>query len=167
MQLLLLRHAEAEPHADTDEARSLTAKGSKQAESIGKFCLKHGLVPEMILSSPLTRAEETAQTRGASELNLPKIVQIEEFLRAGMTAERALSGLRESFIELMKREKSSKTASIMLVGHEPDFSNLAGVLIGGRAASVHFRKATLMGLHSRELKPGAGTIEFLIPVKCV
>ncbi len=94
MQLFLLRHAEAEPDAANDEKRALTAKGSKQAESIGKFCLEHGFVPEMILSSPLTRAEETARLV-ARELNLPKLVQIEEFLRAGMTAERAFSGLRE------------------------------------------------------------------------
>jgi phosphohistidine phosphatase len=166
MQLFLLRHAEAEPDTANDEARTLTAKGSKQAENIGKFCREHCFVPEMILSSPLTRAKETARLV-ARELELPKLVRIEEFLRAGMTAERAFTGLREAFSELMKREKYSEKASIMLVGHEPDFSSLAAVLIGGRAESVHFRKATLMGLTLQELKPGAGTIEFLIPVKCL
>jgi phosphohistidine phosphatase len=166
MHLFLLRHAEAEPSAANDAGRALTAKGSKQAESIGKFCLRHGFVPEAILSSPLTRAEETARIV-ARELNVPRLVQIEEFLRAGMTAERALSGIREFFNELMKREKSPEKATILLVGHEPDFSNLAAVLIGGRAESVHFRKATLLGVTLQELKPGAGTIEFLIPVKCV
>ncbi len=110
----------------------------------------------------MTRAAETARLV-ARELNLPKLVQIEQFLRVGMTAEQAFSGLRES----LKREKYSEKASIMLVGHEPDFSNLAAVLIGGRAESVHFRKATLMGVTLQELKPGAGTIEFLIPVKCL
>ena len=165
MQILLLRHAEAEQHADTDAARSLTAKGLKQAESVGQYCLKHGFVPELILSSPLTRAEETAQLV-ARALSIPKLVQIEDFLRAGMTTDRALSGLRRSFIELMKREKSPDRTSIMLVGHEPDFSNLTGALIGGRAESVHFRKATLVGVTLQELKLGAGTIEFVIPVRC-
>ena len=97
MQLFLLRHAEAESNAASDEARALTVKGTKQAEAIGKFCLEHDFVPELILSSPLTRAEETARLV-ARELNLPKLVQIVEFLRAGMTAERAFSGLRESLI---------------------------------------------------------------------
>jgi phosphohistidine phosphatase len=166
MQLLLLRHAEAEPNAATDATRALTEKGSKQAESVGRYCLKHGFVPEMILSSPLTRAEETARLV-ARALDLPRLVQIEDFLRAGMTTERALAGLRRSFVELMKREKSPDRTSIMLVGHEPDFSNLAGALIGGRAESVHFRKATLVGVTLRELKLGAGTIEFVIPVRCV
>ena len=102
MQLFLLRHAEAEPDAANDEARTLTAKGSKQAESIGKFCREHCFVPEMILSSPLTRAKETARLV-ARELDLPKLVRIEEFLRAGMNAERAFSGLREFLVDVMKR----------------------------------------------------------------
>ena len=156
MQLFLLRHAEAQPDAANDEKRTLTAKGSKQARSIGKFCLEHGFVPEIILSSPLVRAEETARLV-ARELNLPKLVQIEEVLRPGMTAERLFSCL----------EKYSGKASVMLVGHEPDFSSLAGALIGGHAESVHFRKATLMSVNLQELKSGAGTIEFLIPVKCL
>jgi phosphohistidine phosphatase len=166
MQLSLLRHAEAETDAASDETRVLTAKGSKQAESIGKFCLEHGFVPQIILSSPLTRAEETARIV-ARELNLPKLVRIEEFLRAGMNADRAFSGLRKCLIGLMKQEKYSEKVNIMLVGHEPDFSELAGALIGGHAESVRFRKATLMSVTLQELKPGAGTIEFLIPVKCL
>ena len=164
MQLFLLRHAEAVPDPANDEARRLTAKGSRQAENIGKFCREHGFVPEMILSSPLARAEETARLV-ARELDLPKLVQIEEFLRAGMTPEGAISGLRELLKSATKQEKCSEKVSIMMVGHEPDFSKLAGVLIGGCAESVHFRKATLMGVTLQELKPGAGTIEFLIPVK--
>ena len=166
MQLFLLRHADAEPEAATDESRPLTAKGLKQAESIGKYCLQHGFIPEIIFSSPLTRAEETARLV-ARELNIPKLVETTEFLRAGVTAEQIITGLRASLISLIKREKYPEKSGIMLVGHEPDFSDLAGVLIGGRANSVHFRKATLMGVNLRELKPGGGTIEFLLPVKCL
>jgi phosphohistidine phosphatase len=164
MLLFLLRHAEAESEAASDEARVLTDKGMRQAVSVGKFCLAHGLVPEIILSSPLKRTEETARLV-ARELNLPNLVQMAEFLRSGMSAERALSGIREYLIGLMKREKYPAEASIMLVGHEPDFSTLAGVLIGGHSRSVHFRKAALLAISLQELKPGAGTIQFFVPVK--
>ena len=166
MQLFLLRHAEAESEAASDEMRTLTAKGSGQAESIGKFCLRHDVIPDLILSSPLIRAKETAHVV-ARELDLAQQVQTAEFLRAGFTAEQAFAGLREVLGGLMKREKLPEKMKIMLVGHEPDFSDLAGVIIGGRATSVHFRKATLMGMTLQELKPGEGTIEFLIPVKCL
>jgi phosphohistidine phosphatase SixA len=54
-----------------------------------------------------------------------------------MTTERAFTGVRECLIDLMKREKFSESASIMLVGHEPDLSNLAGALIGVPGGSVH------------------------------
>ncbi len=166
MQLFLLRHAEAESEAGSDETRTLTVKGSSQAESIGKFCLRHDVIPEMILTSPLIRAKETARLV-ARELDFSPQVQTADFLRAGMTAEQAFAGLRDVLGGLMKREKLPEKMKIMLVGHEPDFSNLAGVIIGGRATSVHFRKATLMGMTLQELKPGEGTIEFLVPVKCL
>ena len=156
MELYLLRHAEAEDDPSNDEQRALTTKGEKQAKSVGKFCQNHSIIPEMILSSPLRRAQETAQVF-ARELDLPKVVQLEEFLRPGMTAERAFSGL----------EKYLEKASILLVGHEPDFSKLAGSLVGTQAENIHFRKATLMSVNLPEMKSGAGTIEFLIPVRCL
>ncbi|MEA3205136.1 MAG: hypothetical protein QOG92_757, partial [Verrucomicrobiota bacterium] len=77
-----------------------------------------------------------------------------------------ISGLRQVLAGLGK-EKYQEKRSIMLVGHEPDFGILAGILIGGCPESVHFRKAALMDLTVRELKPGGATIEFLVPVKCL
>jgi phosphohistidine phosphatase len=156
MQLFLLRHAEAEPHSENDEVRALTDKGRRQAANIGRFCATHDIVPDVILTSPLVRARETAEAV-ADELGVPKRVQIEEFLRVGMTPESSISGL----------EKYWGRASVMLVGHEPDFSRLAGALIGGHRGSVRFRKATLLSISLQNLKPGTGTIEFLIPVKCL
>jgi phosphohistidine phosphatase len=154
MLLFLLRHAEAEPQAANDEARALTDKGKKQAAKVGRFCAAHQILPDIILSSPFVRAHQTARSV-ADELGLSKRVRIEEFLAVGMTPESALSGL----------DKYSGKSTIMLVGHEPDFSRLAGVLIGGQPGSVHFRKATLLSVNLQNLKPGAGTIEFLLPVR--
>jgi phosphohistidine phosphatase len=154
MLLFLLRHAEAEPQAANDEARALTDKGKKQAAKVGRFCAAHQILPDIILSSPFVRAHQTAKSV-ADELVLSKRVQIEEFLAVGMTPESALSGL----------DKYSGKSTIMLVGHEPDFSRLAGVLIGGQPGSIHFRKATLLSVSLQNLKPGAGTIEFLLPVR--
>jgi phosphohistidine phosphatase len=156
MQLYLLRHAEAEDDPTNDEQRILTTKGEKQAKSVGKFCRSRSIVPEIILSSPLRRAEETARIF-ARELDLPNVVQLEEFLRPGLTLQSTISGL----------EKYPGKASILLVGHEPDFSKLAGSLIGTRAENIHFRKATLMSVNLLKMESGAGTIEFLIPVKCL
>jgi phosphohistidine phosphatase SixA len=78
-------------------------------------------------------------------------------LRPGLTLGRMFSGL----------EKYPEKASILLVGHEPDFSELAGALIGTRAENIHFRKATLMSVKLLKMESGAGAIDFLIPVKCL
>jgi len=156
MQLYLLRHAEAEEDPTNDEQRALTAKGEKQVRKVGRFCRSHSVIPDIILSSPLRRAEETARIF-ARELDVPNIVQVEEFLRPGMTAKSTLSGL----------EKYLEKASVLLVGHEPDFSTLAGSLIGTHAENIHFRKATLMSVSLPKMESGAGAIDFLIPVKCL
>jgi phosphohistidine phosphatase len=156
MQLYLLRHAEAEDDPINDERRALTAKGEKQARSVGRFCRDHSIIPGLVLSSPLRRAAETARIF-ARELNLEDAVLLEEFLRPGLTLGRMFSGL----------EKCPEKASILLVGHEPDLSELAGSLIGTRAENIHFRKATLMSVKLLKMESGAGAIDFLIPVKCL
>jgi phosphohistidine phosphatase len=156
MQLYLLRHAEAEDDPTSDEQRALTTKGEKQARSVGKFCRNHSINPKIILSSPLRRAEQTARIF-AGELDVPNAVQLAEFLRPGLTLERTFSGL----------EKYPEKASILLVGHEPDLSKLAGSLVGTRAENIHFRKATLMSVNLSKMESGTGMIDFLIPVKCL
>src|SRR6516164_9424585 len=102
MQLYLLRHAEAEDGPTHDEQRALTNKGQKQARNVGKFCRDHSIIPEIILSSPLLRAEQTARIL-AQEVDTPDRVQLEDFLRPGMTAKNTLSCL----------EKYSEKASIL------------------------------------------------------
>jgi len=156
MQLYLLRHAEAEDDRTNDEQRALTSRGQKQVRTVAKFCRGRSFIPGIILSSPLLRAEQTARIF-ARELDLPDIVRLEDFLRPGMVMQHALSYL----------EKCSERASICLVGHEPDFSQLAGTLLGTQGENIRFRKATLMSLSLPKIQSGAATIDFLIPVKCL
>ena len=61
MLLYLLRHAEAVDEAASDAARALTTKGMAQARKVGKFCVKNEVIPSIILTSPLKRAEQTAR----------------------------------------------------------------------------------------------------------
>src|SRR4028118_1349152 len=62
MELYLIRHgiaAERETYAN-DEERPLTDKGRKKTEKVAKQLRKHGLRFDLILTSPLVRARETA-----------------------------------------------------------------------------------------------------------
>jgi phosphohistidine phosphatase len=154
MNLYLLRHAEAEEEAASDGKRQLTERGRQQARVVGRFCARHDLYPDKILTSPLTRAEQTAKIL-ADELKIADRVQVCSFATAGMTIEAALDGLKP-FTEY---------SSVLLVGHEPDFGEFVAGLIGGEDECIRFRKASLAKVTLPKLKPGVGRLEFLLPVK--
>ncbi len=154
MNLLVLRHAEAVPHAATDAERGLTEKGAKQAKTVGRFCVSQGLIPGLIFSSPLVRARDTAQIV-ASCLEGRNPVRLAEELRPGMTPERGLGLLR----------KESPHTTIMLVGHEPDLTRFCANLLGAEEQAIHLRKAGLVSMSLAELKAGTAILEFLLPVK--
>jgi len=60
MDLILWRHAEAEP-GEPDLGRRLTAKGIQQAERMGKWLDRHLPATTRILSSPADRTQQTAR----------------------------------------------------------------------------------------------------------
>src|SRR5947207_2480572 len=119
MFLYLLRHAEAVDRTVgmRDSDRVLTDKGEEQAVRVGRFCIREGLIPDLVLTSPYLRAHATAKLV-ASELDLD--VQVEQFLASGMSPEAGVAELKSW----------CRFASVMLVGHEPDFSQLAAYLLG-------------------------------------
>lgn len=153
MTLYLLRHAEAEVLAASDSARRLTAKGEDQAGRVGKFCREHGLVPGIILASPVTRARQTAKLVQKS-LGDCELIEI-AWAACGMAPETALGELRAY----------GKLPAVMLVGHQPDLGHLAATLLGcDDVASLHVRKSLLCGI---DLSPDLrrGVLEFFVPAK--
>lgn len=154
MLLYLLRHAEAVDIADSDADRTLTTKGIAQARKVGKFCQKNEFVPSIILTSPLKRAEQTARI-------VAKEVQSAEFiinpaLASGMQPETAMEELKSY----------ARFPSLMLVGHEPDFSLLAAHLLGlPLHDSLRLRKASLTAIKMNAMRPGAGVLQFTLPPK--
>src|SRR5688500_20322497 len=63
MDLILWRHAEAEDGVP-DLERRLTAKGRKQAERVAQWLLQRMPARFILLSSPATRAQQTAEALG-------------------------------------------------------------------------------------------------------
>ena len=154
LTLYILRHAEAEPEAQTDAERALTSKGRDQAKAIGRFCCEHEIYPAVILTSPLVRAQQTAKLV-CKELGDKTKLETADFLSAGMNPERAFAHLN----------KLSDPGPLMLVGHEPDFSEFIAASIGGGSESIRLRKAGLAKLTLPEAKPGVGTLDFLLTPK--
>lgn len=156
MVVYFLRHAEAEPDAGTDFDRKLTTKGLEQAEKMAKFILRNGLQPELIISSPVVRARQTAKII-SQKLGDADLV-VEDWLACGMSPESCLEELRAY----------EQKASVMVVGHEPDFGYAIAHLIGlANADAINVRKASLTAIEIETLQPGHGRLEFFTPVRIV
>jgi phosphohistidine phosphatase len=150
MLLYLLRHAEAGSATTDDYARVLTRKGREQAARVGKFCHREGLVPEVIFSSPVTRARQTADLVAGGLANIP-VVEV-PWASCGMDPQEALAELA-----------SARFESLMLVGHQPDLGTLAAALLGlTNPEALRVRKSLLIGL---EMAGGRGVLQFFLPVK--
>ena len=154
MLLHLLRHAEAEPHRPDDFSRCLTEKGFKQARRVGCFMKEQCLRPEIILTSPVVRARETAEIV-AKLLGKPPLTEV-PWAACGMNPEAALAEL----------SAYAKLDSVMIVGHEPDLSSLSASLIGlERSESIQVAKASLLGVNLPRLQFSSGILQYLLPVK--
>jgi phosphohistidine phosphatase len=112
MRLVLVRHAEAAP-GDPDELRRLTPEGRDQAESLGERLRTDGIAPDVVLSSPLLRARETAAALGYGE------PEPDERLAPGATADDVLEA------------SAGRGETIVIVGHQPDCGRIAASLTGG------------------------------------
>jgi phosphohistidine phosphatase len=120
--IYLLRHGDAEEGLGDDAARRLTLKGERQAEAAGRALAALAAKPDACLASPKVRAADTAKL-ACETLDLEP--EISEELRGGSFDSAALAAGR---------------GDVLLVGHEPDFSNEVARLTG---AKVKLRKGGL------------------------
>ena len=123
MQLLFLRHGVAEPRetwTGDDGQRPLSVQGRKAMERTAAAFVELGIAPQVIVTSPLTRARQTAEI-AAQGMGMSDRVVLDARLEPGFDAG-ALSDILS---------EHSDCDVVMLVGHEPDFSLIVGRLIGG------------------------------------
>jgi phosphohistidine phosphatase len=115
VQLVIVRHAEAAA-GEPDELRPLTPEGREAARALGEKLAADHVRPDAVLSSPLLRARETAQ-----EIARPADLEPEpdERLAPGATAEG------------VKAAAAERGETVIVVGHQPDCSQIAAALTGG------------------------------------
>lgn len=153
MLIYLLRHADADTPAATDDERSLSDKGITQARKVARFCEANDIKPSLALTSPLRRAQETAQIVTAA---LRVELLVAPWLASGMHPEVAMEELRAY----------RSQDSLLLAGHEPDFSLFASHLLGlPTNNNIHIRKASLTLIDLDVFRPGAGSLLFSLPCK--
>jgi phosphohistidine phosphatase len=151
IELYLLRHAHAGNPADwsgDDAQRPLSQKGRRQSERLGQFLAQRGFAPDSIVTSPKLRALQTAQLV-ADALGLA--VEVDGRLASSFDLD-ALDALIEG----------AGGTSVVLVGHDPDFSEMAAELTGG--AYLPLKKGALARIDaSLPLQSGSGILRWLLP----
>jgi phosphohistidine phosphatase len=128
MELYFLRHGEADwPNwKKSDDERPLTERGQDEMKKVAAFLARLKISLDQIITSPLPRAEQTAKVV-AKRLELE--LKEDELLRPGFNSSK--------LEELIKKYPGD---SVMMVGHEPDFTQTISALTG---ASLKLSKAGL------------------------
>ena len=120
MKLYLVRHAEAIERSATtpDAVRYLTPKGRLVFRKVARRVRKAGIAPDVLFTSPLLRAVQTAEIL-AERLEHEGPVVVARELSPGFDHRRLRSLLT----------KAGNPAEAAFVGHEPDLGDLAATLL--------------------------------------
>jgi phosphohistidine phosphatase len=130
-QLWLLRHGEAVPHdVKPDAKRELTERGRDQSRAAGRALDALAIEVHLCFTSPKVRARETAELACAA-LGIEPVD--EDSLAEGFDGRGALA--------LMAAARPDQR--VLVVGHEPDFSQVVHDLTGAR---VDFKKGGIAGV---------------------
>ncbi len=140
MKLYLIRHGIAEDKGlgIKDEERSLTKEGRQKTEKVAEQLVKLGLNFDLILTSPLVRARQTAEILIAEKLSS----QLEE------SSHLAPDGQISSWLkDWLEPRNYSQNTQLAVVGHEPGLTNWAENLLWGEVkASLVLKKAGMIGI---------------------
>jgi phosphohistidine phosphatase len=161
MLLHIVRHGIAidreDPDCPPENERYLTEEGLKRTREVGRGLRKIGVTVDRVLTSPLVRARQTAEII-AEELGVTAPLTVTAALSPGFT----IAELGEA---LMKIDRAD---SIMIVGHEPDLSELISMLVwGDDSGMVEMKKAAAALVELDSIPPGSqsASLRWLLPPK--
>jgi phosphohistidine phosphatase len=153
IELYLLRHADAgdpDRWAGDDADRPLSSKGLRQAGRLASHLRALGWKPDAIITSPKRRAAETADIV-ADAIGMK--TKVDGRLATGF----GVGELRELATTNPRAER------LVLVGHDPDFSDVASLLAG---TAIQLRKGSLIRIDLDEAL-ASGVVRWLLPPDAV
>ena len=157
--LHLLRHGHAGDPAKwdgDDAARPLSEKGRRQAKDLGGLLAVIDEPPDLFITSPKVRSTQTAEIVAKAMRNRVKVV-VDDRLGGPLQPEMLNAIL----------DDAGPAYRPCLVGHDPDFSELLGSLIG--TSAIPMRKAALARIDfpGDDVAAGKGTLRYLLPPELV
>lgn len=158
MIVYVMRHAKAVAADENlgDEWRYLTGKGRAAAEKMGSLIAGIGPRPQLTITSPLTRAVQTAEIAARSACRRNEVVANELLLPGGDVS------------KLVAHLHTIKNADcIMLVGHEPQLGMVVATLLECREKRMTLKKCACVALEIDREKGGtpAAFLWYLVPGK--
>lgn len=164
MELILIRHGLAEDRVEfakknlDDQLRPLTLKGRKRLQ---KICVRlQDFIGELdlIVSSPLTRARQTAEIVAQIYFET-KVVEAPELVPQGPP---------QAFLKWL-RVQGKHSQRIVVVGHEPQLSNFISYLLAGKTDSfIDLKKGGVVCLRMEsfaQAQPESAELLWAIPPK--
>jgi phosphohistidine phosphatase len=148
MDLYVIRHGIAQPLGQknefADDRRVLTAEGRDRIRDVARALRKLGVQFDLILTSPFTRAVETAEiVAGQVGLSKKEIIPTEH-LAPGASRDELFSEIK----------KHSVAESIALIGHQPDLSELISDIVHSAGSlPIELRKGGVCCLNVTETVP--------------
>lgn len=145
MEVYLLRHGEAIPRGTPgypNDDRPLTDEGVEKMIEEGRGIAKVAGKADVVISSPLIRALDTAKIT-AEALGYEKKIVTTEYLIPGYP-QRSLFSFLSGY---------NNANSMLLVGHEPQLGYLASSLLGIEDSVIEFKKGGICKIDLREFPP--------------
>lgn len=124
--LYLVRHEEAEDAAELDDYRPITGRGRRRAHATGRFATRHIDALDLVYTSPLVRAVQTAEIL-VGELGFDEPVRVAPELAGPTTLDR---------LARLAFDTPADCRGVALVGHEPLLGALVGHCLHTRIAGV-------------------------------
>lgn len=141
MEIYAIRHGIAVAEAPSDAERWLTPKGIRRTSRVAHRYRKVFGAVDMLLTSPLVRAQQTAQILVAAKVSHQ--LEICDFLAPGGAIESWLTWL-ESY-----RQAQPQAHRIALVGHNPDLAQWCEKLVFGQVVGrLQLKKAGLIAIEA-------------------
>ncbi len=160
MELYLIRHAAAEIVGEAneflDEKRRLTPEGRERMQQAARGLRALGVRFDVIMTSPLYRAIETAEIIAyAIEIDRGIITQTPALI-PGATSASLTNAIRKHTVE-----------SIALVGHQPDLGQtISRIVCGYPDAAIQVRKGSVCAITITETAPAIrGTLSWMLTSK--
>jgi len=159
MELYVVRHGIAidreDPKCPPDSERYLTEEGVKKTKSVAKGLAALGATPGLFISSPYTRALQTAEIfADALDYSRQKIRRTELLLPG---AEPTLL-----FREIAREKQAS---SIFLFGHAPQLDDLIATALGSKRHLTSMKKAGVALVELKRISPPIGVLAWLATPK--